>query len=176
MLLFHRVVLLIAMQPRNGFDQQFDSQWQRSLNSIIMDSTVETLQCLVLAQLYCFSRGDYNKLLQYKSLAVGIALRLGLNQNQRKFSLGPLGSEMRKRSFWCVYCLDRYIVTCPFTLLFPANSSQIPAFLQQCLASQSFSKTRILILSIPPISMMNMCLRRDSCRLYRATQPKFQVL
>ncbi|KAL7276243.1 DNA-binding transcription factor cat8 [Rhizina undulata] len=106
------LVFAIALQqsePRNGLDQQlFDSQWQHALNAIIMDSTLETLQCLVLAQLCCFSRGDYPRLLQYKSLAVGIALRLGLNQNQRKFSLGALGGEMRKRAFWCTYCLDSF--------------------------------------------------------------------
>ncbi|RPA89461.1 hypothetical protein L873DRAFT_1721700 [Choiromyces venosus 120613-1] len=105
------LVFAIAQQqsePRNGPDQQFDAQWQRSLNAIIMDSTIETLQCLVLAQLYCFSKGDYSRLLQYKSLAVGIALRLGLNQSQRKFTLGALGGEMRKRTFWSVYCLDSF--------------------------------------------------------------------
>ncbi|PWW78272.1 hypothetical protein C7212DRAFT_25197, partial [Tuber magnatum] len=95
-------------EPRNGPDHQFDAQWQRSLNAIIVDSTIETLQCLVLAQLYCFSKGDYSRLLQYKSLAVGIALRLGLNQSQRKFTLGALSGEMRKRAFWCVYCLDSF--------------------------------------------------------------------
>ncbi|CUS14123.1 unnamed protein product [Tuber aestivum] len=104
------LVFAIAQQnePRNGPDQQFDAQWQRSLNAIIVDSTIETLQCLVLAQLYCFSKGDYSRLLQYKSLAVGIALRLGLNQSQRKFTLGALSGEMRKRTFWCVYCLDSF--------------------------------------------------------------------
>ncbi|KAG0131617.1 putative transcriptional activator protein [Tuber indicum] len=107
------LVFAIAQQnevrPRtDGPDQQFDAQWQRSLNAIIGDSTVETLQCLVLAQLYCFSLGDYSRLLHYKSLAVGTTLRLGLNQSQRKFNLGALSGEMRKRTFWCVYCLDSF--------------------------------------------------------------------
>lgn len=95
-------------QPRNSVEDQVNNQWETALSSILLDSTTETLQCLVLAQLYCFSKGDYARLLQYKSLAVGIVLRLGLNQNQKKFALGALDGEMRKRMFWCVYCLDRY--------------------------------------------------------------------
>ena len=84
----------------------FDIQWQRALSAILGDNSVSTLQCLVLAQLYYFARGDYAKLLHYKSLAVGLAMRLGLSQSQRKFSLGALGGEMRKRAFWCVFALD----------------------------------------------------------------------
>ncbi|KAH0611070.1 uncharacterized protein H6S33_011497 [Morchella sextelata] len=96
------LVFAIALQqsePRNGVEDQVNAQWQQALDAILLDSTTETLQCLVLAQLYCISKGDYARLLQYKSLAVGIVLRLGLNQSQKKFSLGALGGEMRKRMF-----------------------------------------------------------------------------
>ncbi|KAH8147577.1 uncharacterized protein LAJ45_08404 [Morchella importuna] len=105
------LVFAIALQqsePRNGVEDQVNAQWQQALDTILLDSTTETLQCLVLAQLYCISKGDYARLLQYKSLAVGIVLRLGLNQAQKKFSLGALGGEMRKRMFWCIYCLDSF--------------------------------------------------------------------
>ncbi|KAI5793106.1 fungal-specific transcription factor domain-containing protein [Geopyxis carbonaria] len=96
-------------ETRNSTDQSsFDAQWQRALNSVLADNSIATVQCLVLAQLYCFARGDYGKLLHYKSLAVGLAIRLGLNHNQRKFNLGALGGEMRKRTFWCVFCLDAF--------------------------------------------------------------------
>lgn len=82
-------------------------QWQQALDAVVTENNLGTVQCLVLAQLYCFARGDYARLLQFKSLAVGMALRLGLNHSQRRFQLGALAGEMRKRTFWCVYCLDR---------------------------------------------------------------------
>lgn len=72
----------------------------------MLEPSLESLQCLVLAQLYCMSIGDDSRLNQYKSLAVGTALRLGLNQDQKKFGLKALQSEMRKRALWCVYMLD----------------------------------------------------------------------
>lgn len=94
-------------QPISNPDQQsFDVQWQRALDSVLSENSLSTLQCLVLAQLYCFARGDYSKLLHYKNLAVGVTVRMGLNHSQRKFALGALGGEMRKRAFWCVYTLD----------------------------------------------------------------------
>lgn len=106
------LVFAIALQqhdPSNGPEQRsFDFQWRRALNSVLSETSLDTVQCLVLAQLYCFSRGDYAKLLHYKNLAVGIALRMGLNHSQRKFALGALGGEMRKRAFWCIYCLDGF--------------------------------------------------------------------
>lgn len=120
-------------QPRNGVEDQVNSQWEAALSSILLDSTTETLQCLVLAQLYCFSKGDYARLLQYKSLAVGIVLRLGLNQSQKKFALGALDGEMRKRMFWCVHCLDRYCTPAlgpfrnRFDLIFLQPQSLTPA-------------------------------------------------
>ena len=94
-------------QPQNSSHQQsFDARWQKALDSVVVETSLNTVQCLVLAQLYCSRRGDYEKLLHYKDLTVGLALRLGLNRSQRKFASGALQGEMRKRVFWCVYCLD----------------------------------------------------------------------
>lgn len=104
------LVFAISSQQTDARDtaqqQSYDAQWQAALGSIIMDSTLETLQCLVLAQLYCFAKGDYSRLSQYKSLAMGICTRLGLHQSQKKFTLSALECEMRKRVFWCASTLD----------------------------------------------------------------------
>jgi len=95
-------------EARNSPEHEnFEKNWQLSLDAILMEPTMETLQCLVLAQIYCMSIGENVRLVQYRNLAVGIALRLGLNQNQKNFSLNALAGEMRKRVFWCVYCLDK---------------------------------------------------------------------
>ncbi|KAF3932117.1 hypothetical protein ABW20_dc0107169 [Dactylellina cionopaga] len=96
-------------ETRNTAEHEsFTRQWQYALEAIMLEPSVESLQCLVLAQLYCMSIGDDSRLNQYKSLAVGTALRLGLNQDQKKFGVSALQTEMRKRAFWCVYLLDAF--------------------------------------------------------------------
>ncbi|KAK6530146.1 hypothetical protein TWF694_003514 [Orbilia ellipsospora] len=96
-------------ETRNTAEHEsFTRQWQYALEAIMLEPSIESLQCLVLAQLYCMSIGDDSRLNQYKSLAVGTALRLGLNQDQKKFGISALQLEMRKRAFWCVYLLDSF--------------------------------------------------------------------
>ncbi|KAI9870747.1 MAG: hypothetical protein M1830_003853 [Pleopsidium flavum] len=84
----------------------FQRQWQAALDSILSDHTLGTLQCLILAQIYCILKSDYNKLLRYKGIAIGLSHRLGLHQSQKRFSLGALTSETRKKVFWTLYTLD----------------------------------------------------------------------
>lgn len=81
-------------------------QWQRSLQAILMDDTMDTLQCLILALTYCQIRADYRRLQHYKALAVGLSHRLGLHQSQKRFSFGALTIETRKKVFWALYSLD----------------------------------------------------------------------
>ncbi|KAK6332899.1 hypothetical protein TWF696_002918 [Orbilia brochopaga] len=96
-------------ETRNTAEHEsFTRQWQYALEAIMLEPSLESLQCLVLAQLYCMSIGDDSRLNQYKSLAVGTALRLGLNQDQKQFGISALQLEMRKRAFWCVYLLDAF--------------------------------------------------------------------
>ncbi|KAJ2893934.1 putative transcriptional activator protein acu-15 protein [Zalerion maritima] len=81
-------------------------QWQKALESILMDNTMHTLQCLVLALMYCTVRADYKRLQHYKGIAVGLSHRLGLHQSQKRFSFGALTIETRKKVFWTLYTLD----------------------------------------------------------------------
>ncbi|KAI4863868.1 fungal-specific transcription factor domain-containing protein [Hypoxylon rubiginosum] len=83
-----------------------EAQWQRSLDAIMMDNTIITLQCLVLALMYCTIRADYKRLQYYKGVAVGLSHRLGLHQSQKRFSFGALTIETRKKVFWTLYTLD----------------------------------------------------------------------
>lgn len=88
----------------------FESQWQAALESILSEQTLATLQCLVLAQMYCIAKSDYNMLLHYKGMAISLSHRLGLHQSQKRFSLGALTVETRKRVFWSLYTLDWYAI------------------------------------------------------------------
>ncbi|KAK4449172.1 putative transcriptional activator protein acu-15 protein [Podospora aff. communis PSN243] len=83
-----------------------ETQWQRALDAILMDNTMITLQCLLLAMMYCTIRADYKRLQHYKGIAVGLSHRLGLHQSQKRFSFGVLTIETRKKVFWTLYMLD----------------------------------------------------------------------
>ncbi|KAK4075453.1 transcriptional regulator family: Fungal Specific TF [Trichoderma aggressivum f. europaeum] len=83
-----------------------EHQWTKALESLMLENTMNTLQCLVLALLYCTVRADYRRLQHYKCIAVGLSHRLGLHQSQKRFSFGALTLETRKKVFWTLYALD----------------------------------------------------------------------
>jgi hypothetical protein len=83
-----------------------ESQWRFSLDAILTENTLATLQCLILASLYCISKAEYKRLSLYKGIAVTLALRLGLHQSQKRFSFGALTTETRKKVFWSLYTVD----------------------------------------------------------------------
>ncbi|KXT14663.1 hypothetical protein AC579_3673 [Pseudocercospora musae] len=86
----------------------FESQWKAALDSIITGNTMTTLQVLVLAQLFCVQQGDYTRLLSYKGLSTTLCTRLGLHQSQKRFALGTLTCETRKKVFWTLYTVDSF--------------------------------------------------------------------
>lgn len=81
-------------------------QWRASLDAVLMENSLATLQCLILALIYCISKADYNRLQHYKGIAVGLSHRLGLHQSQKRFSFGALTIETRKKVFWTLYTID----------------------------------------------------------------------
>jgi hypothetical protein len=83
-----------------------EQQWTKALDSLLMENTMNTLQCLILALIYCTLRADYKRLQHYKGIAIGLSHRLGLHQSQKRFSFGALTTETRKKVFWTLYTLD----------------------------------------------------------------------
>lgn len=83
-----------------------ENQWRSSLDSVLMDNSLGTLQCLILALIHCISKADYTRLQHYKGIAVGLSHRLGLHQSQKRFSFGALTIETRKKVFWTLYTVD----------------------------------------------------------------------
>lgn len=83
-----------------------ERQWSAALESLQYQSTMATLQCLILALLYCAMRADNKRLQHYKAVAVALSHRLGLHQSQKRFSFGALTLETRKKVFWTLYTLD----------------------------------------------------------------------
>ncbi|KAL1655464.1 DNA-binding transcription factor cat8 [Didymella pomorum] len=100
-------IAALSSDSRDGDDvASFEAQWQSAIDTFLMDNDLDTLQCLVLAQIYSLLKGDYSRVLKYKGLAVSLSQRLGLHQSQKRFALGALTSETRKKVFWSLYSVD----------------------------------------------------------------------
>lgn len=87
--------------------ESFQGQWKAALDATLNETTIGTLQALVLAQIFCVQQGDYTRLLTYKGLSTTLSARLGLHQSQKRFALGTLTCETRKKVFWTLYTVDR---------------------------------------------------------------------
>lgn len=88
--------------------ESFECQWQAAIDAILNENTMGTLQALILAQIFCVQQGDLTRLMTYKGLSATLSARLGLHQSQKRFALGTLTCETRKKVFWTLYTLDRY--------------------------------------------------------------------
>lgn len=100
-------VAALSNGTRSSADlESFERQWRAATDTIINENTLATLQALVLAQIYCIQQGDLTRLLTYKGLSTSLSARLGLHQSQKRFSLGTLTCETRKKVFWTLYTVD----------------------------------------------------------------------
>ncbi|TID18319.1 transcriptional activator protein-like protein acu-15 [Venturia nashicola] len=95
-----------ASHSSNDDIESFNIQWQAALEQSLMNNSLVTLQCLLLAQVSCLQNGEHARLLKYKGLATSLSQRLGLHQSQKRFALGTLTCETRKKLFWTLYTLD----------------------------------------------------------------------
>ncbi|KAL4958785.1 C6 transcription factor FacB/Cat8 [Aspergillus stella-maris] len=106
--LIFAVAALSAGSRTNQDPTLFEENWSPILESLSGDISLPTLQCYVLAQMYCLTKGDYSSLLRYRGLAVGLCHQLKLQKSQKHFSSNALQAESRKKVFWCQYVLDRF--------------------------------------------------------------------
>ncbi|KAL4900970.1 hypothetical protein BDW74DRAFT_182301 [Aspergillus multicolor] len=105
--LIFAVAALGAISRTNQDPTLFEENWSPILESLSADISIPTLQCYVLAQMYCLTKGDYSSVLRYRGIAVGICHQLRLQKSQKGFSSNALLAETRKKVFWCQYVLDR---------------------------------------------------------------------
>lgn len=86
--------------------ESFESQWKAAMDVVLTENCMATLQALILAQVYCIQQGDLTRLLTYKGLSTTLSARLGLHQSQKRFALGTLTCETRKKVFWTLCTVD----------------------------------------------------------------------
>ncbi|KAF7597555.1 hypothetical protein BBP40_000033 [Aspergillus hancockii] len=102
------IAALASVTRTNQDPTFFEDNWSPVLESLSGDVSISTLQCYVLAQIYCMAKGDYTGLLRYRGFAVNICHQLRLHQSQKRYSSNPLVAETRKKVFWCQYVVDRF--------------------------------------------------------------------
>ncbi|KAL4934150.1 C6 transcription factor FacB/Cat8 [Aspergillus undulatus] len=105
--LIFAVAALSAGLRTNQDPSLFEENWSPILESLSGDICLPTMQCYVLAQMYCLTKGDYLSALRFRGLAIGLCHQLKLQKSQKRFSSNALLAESRKKVFWCQYVLDR---------------------------------------------------------------------
>ncbi|CAI7614107.1 unnamed protein product [Penicillium glandicola] len=101
------IAALSSMSRTNQDPAFFEENWSVSLDSFSSETSVSSLQCFVLGQIYCMTKGDYRTLLRYRAVGVDICHQLGMHENEES-SGNPLDDETRKKVFWSQYVLDRF--------------------------------------------------------------------
>lgn len=83
----------------------------RSIERSLTDETsIQSLQAVVGVQLFLLSMLRYNAASRLEGLAIRMAVQLGLHRCPKRISsLSEKEMELRKRLFWSIYCIDRYI-------------------------------------------------------------------
>jgi hypothetical protein len=84
-----------------------------AINSIQLvlteESSILSLQALVSVQLFLITMHRYNAASRLEGLAIRMAFQLGLHRCPYRTSAPDKEAELRKRMFWSIYCIDRYI-------------------------------------------------------------------
>ncbi|KAJ5301311.1 hypothetical protein PENANT_c023G08168 [Penicillium antarcticum] len=101
------IAALSSISRTNQDPTFFEENWSTTLDSFSGETSMSSLQCFVLGQIYCMTKGDYRTLLRYRALGVDICHQLGLHENLET-STNPLEDETRKKVFWSQYVLDRF--------------------------------------------------------------------
>lgn len=90
------------------------SSYNEAINSIQLvlteESSILSLQALVSVQLFLITMHRYNAAARLEGLAIRMAFQLGLHRCPLRTASAPAKeAELRKRLFWSIYCIDRYI-------------------------------------------------------------------
>lgn len=86
--------------------ERFYSQSASLLDHVMNNPCLQSLQALVLVQLYLQVSGRYSRASHLSGVATRIAQTLGLHRHSQRFKFDPLETELRRRAWWCQYSLD----------------------------------------------------------------------
>ncbi|KAM0318270.1 hypothetical protein ACHAPQ_010758 [Fusarium lateritium] len=69
---------------------------------------LQSLQGLVITQIYLQLSGRYSTASHISGVATRMAQTLGLHRHSDRFRFDPLETELRRRAWWCQYSLDAF--------------------------------------------------------------------
>lgn len=102
----------------SGDDTIYFEKAMSYYDEVVQLGTVRTLQFQELLVLWYVSTGKRSLAFQMTGSIVKLSLELGLHRYSGRFNFNPLTTEVRKRTFWVCYILDRYVsVTCEVKFL-----------------------------------------------------------
>ncbi|EWY81871.1 hypothetical protein FOYG_16077 [Fusarium oxysporum NRRL 32931] len=78
------------------------------LERVIGQPCLQSLQGLVITQIYVQLSGRYSTASHISGLATRLAQTLGLHRHSDRFKFDPLETELRRRAWWCQYSLDAF--------------------------------------------------------------------
>ncbi|SCN71339.1 probable transcription activator protein acu-15 [Fusarium fujikuroi] len=78
------------------------------LERVVGQTCLQSLQGLVITQLYVQLSGRYSTASHISGLATRMAQTLGLHRHSDRFKFDPLETELRRRAWWCQYSLDAF--------------------------------------------------------------------
>ena len=98
-----------ALPPMLVF-HSFNDAINSTLLVLTEESSILSLQALLSVQLFLITMHRYNAASRLEGLAIRIAFQLGLHKcPTRMESIPAKECELRKRLFWSIFCIDRYI-------------------------------------------------------------------
>ncbi|KAH8806037.1 fungal-specific transcription factor domain-containing protein [Xylogone sp. PMI_703] len=96
--------------PANLVFTSFNDSIHSVQQALSEESSIEALQAIVSVQLFLMSMLRYNAASRLQGLAARMAFQLGLHRCPMRYSSFPRSeAQLRKRLFWSMYCIDRYI-------------------------------------------------------------------
>lgn len=79
------------------------------LDRVIDQPSLQSLQGLVIMQIYLQLSGRYSTASHISGVATRLAQTLGLHRHSHRFKFDPLETELRRRAWWCQYSLDALV-------------------------------------------------------------------
>lgn len=96
--------------PVNLIFSSFNESIRSVQQALTDESSVESLQAVISVELFLLSMLRYNAAARLQGLAARMAFQLRLHRCPMRLNAFPREeAQLRKRLFWSMYCLDRYI-------------------------------------------------------------------
>jgi Fungal specific transcription factor domain len=101
----------LPLEKTHSLSQLFGSRGNELIISVCFEiGSLEVLQALLLLSIHLLTNMQLNRCWVSVGCLLRTAQGLGLHLDPTKWNIPPLEKEMRKRLWWGIYSLDRYLI------------------------------------------------------------------